>query len=178
MHTARKPFPRVSVFPYKSAFQRTLFAHLEVFFALAVRQNDYLNTVFTRDTTPFRVYQKYDPFYLQFGLLHPPQMDVDNQSHIVNRTKMLHTINIYLFVQHHVHRTNPLIHIKARLQKGNTKITSPSYLFITFYARRNSLILVPIEHLHYVETPRSSRYWTTCWQGSHISLTICFLELV
>ena len=39
------------------------FWHLSrYFFALADRQNDYLNTMFTRDVALYRIYQKYDPF--------------------------------------------------------------------------------------------------------------------
>ena len=65
------------------------FWHLsKYFFASADRQYDYVNALFTRDAAPYRMYQKYDPFYLQFGFLHPTQMDVNNQTHKVNRTKM------------------------------------------------------------------------------------------
>ena len=100
----------------------------ECFIALADRQNNYLKTMLTRDVALYRVYQKYEPFYLQFDFLHPTQMDVNNQTQKANRAKMLHTIYNYLFVQHHLHRTNPLVHINSRLQYANIKLTSPSYL--------------------------------------------------
>ena len=80
---------------------------------------------FTRCVTPYLIYQKYDPFYLQFGVLHPTQMDVNNQTHKVNRVKMLHTIHNYLFVQQHLHRTNSLINMNLRVQNAKTKLTSP-----------------------------------------------------
>ena len=90
---------------------------------------------------------------------------------------MVHTIHNYLFVQHHFHRTNPLIHINSRLQYANTKLTSPYYmnysyiiqtnfcegtlrnfdplknyfLFSTLYAKTNRPILVQIEYLQCVE---------------------------
>ena len=55
------------------------FRHLsKYFFALGDRPNDYLNAFFARDTAPYKIYTKYDPFYLQFGFLHPTQMDVKN----------------------------------------------------------------------------------------------------
>ena len=143
------------------------------------RQNDYLNTFITRDTAPYRIYQKYDPFYLQFGFLYTTQMDVNNQTHKVNRVKMLHTVHNYLFVRLHFNRTNLLLHInlRLRLQYANTKlillnymnysyIIQPNYcegtirnfdpiknyfLFSPLYAKTNRLILVPIEYLQCVE---------------------------
>ena len=104
-------------------------------------------------------------------------MDVNNQTHKVNRVKMLHTIHNYLFVQHHFHRANPLIHMNSRLQYANTKLTSPYYIqysyinqsndcedtlrnfdpiknyfqFSPLYAKTNRPILVPIEFLQCVE---------------------------
>ena len=51
------------------------FWHLsKYFFALANRQNDYLNTFFTRDTAPYKIYAKNNLFYLQFGFFHPTQI--------------------------------------------------------------------------------------------------------
>ena len=90
---------------------------------------------------------------------------------------MLHTIRNYLFVQHHFHRTNPLIHMNSRLQYAKTKLTSPCFmncsyriqltyckstlrnfdpiinyfLFLPLYAKTNHPILVQIEYLQYVE---------------------------
>ena len=101
------------------------------------RQNIYLNTFFTCDTAPYRIYQKYNPFYLQFGFLHPTQMDVSNQKHKVNRVKMFHTVHNNLFVQHHFHRTNPLNHINSRLLYANTKLTSPYYLNFSYIIQSN-----------------------------------------
>ena len=127
--------------------------------------------------SPYRIYQKQDPFYLQFGFLYPTQMEVNNQTHKVNRTKMLHTIDIYLFVQHHFHRTNPLVHIISRIQYAIPKLTSPyqknysytvnstfcegplcnfdsiikSSLFSPLYAKTHRLIFVPIDYLQCVE---------------------------
>ena len=87
-------------FPLNPRFMERFWHLSKYFFALADRPNDYLNTFFTRDTAPYKIYNKYDPFYLQFGFLHPTQMDVNNTTHKVNRVKMLHTMHNYLFVQH------------------------------------------------------------------------------
>ena len=104
-------------------------------------------------------------------------MDVNNQTHKVNRVEMLHTIHNYLFVQHHYHRTKPLIHMVLRLQYANTKLTSRYYmnysyiiqpkncegalcnfdpvkncfLFSPLYVKTNRPILVPIEYHQCVE---------------------------
>ena len=91
------------------------------------RQYNYLKTVFTRDTTLYRVYEKYDPFYLQFFLIFT-QMDLNNQSHKFNCSKMLHAIHNYLSVQDPFHITNPLKQNNSRLQYVNTKIRFPYYL--------------------------------------------------
>ena len=154
------------------------FWHLsKYFFALADHPNGYLNTFFTRDTAPYKIYAKYDPFYLQFGFLHPTQMDVNNTTHKVNRVKMLHTMHNYLFVQHQFHNTNPIIHMNSRLQYANTKLASPYYMnysyiikpnfckgalrnfdpiknyfiFSPLYSKTNRPILVPIEYLQCIE---------------------------
>ena len=155
------------------------------FFALAFRQNDYLNTMFKRDIAPYRIYQKYDSFYLQFCFWHPTQIGVINQTHKVNRTKMLHNIHNYPFVQHHLHRTNPLIHIISRLQYVNTILTSPYYhnynciinpnyckgtiqnfepiknyfLFLQLSVKTHLLILDPIEYLRCVEGGATKRMY-------------------
>ena len=89
---------------------------------------------------------------------------------------MLHTIHNYLFVQHHFHRTNPLVHMNSRLQYANAKLTSPYYmnysyiidsnycegtlrnfvpimnysLFSPYYAKTHRPILVPFEYLQCV----------------------------
>ena len=105
------------------------FWHLSRFiFTLADRPKDCLNTFFTQDTAPYKIYLKFDPFYLQFGILHPTQMDVNNTNKKVNRVKMLHTMHHYFFVQHHFQHINPIIHLNSRLQYANTKLTSPYYL--------------------------------------------------
>ena len=120
--------PECLHFPLNPRFTER-FRHMsEYYFAHADRPNDYLNTFFTRDTAPYKIYVEYDPFYLQFGFLHPTQMDVNNTTHKVNRVKMLHTMHNYLFVQHHFQHTNPIIHINSRLQYANTKLTSPYYM--------------------------------------------------
>ena len=41
---------------------------------------------------------------------------------------MLHTINNYLFVQHHFHRTIILVHNNSHLQYFNSKLTSPKHV--------------------------------------------------
>ena len=115
-------------FPINPRFTERFWHPSKYFFALADRQNNHLDAFFTRDVTPYHIYQKYDPFYLQFGFLHPTQMDVNNQKHKVNRVKMLHTIHNYLFVQHLFHMTNAIIHMNSRLQYANTKLTSPDYM--------------------------------------------------
>ena len=131
----------------------------------------------TRDTAPYKIYAKYDPFYLQFGFLHPTQMDVNNTTHKVNRVKKLLTMRNYLFVQHHFQHANSIIHMNSRLQYANTKLTSPYhmnysyiiqpnyykgslcnldpiksyFIFSLLYAKTNRPILVPIEYLQCVE---------------------------
>ena len=111
--------------------------------------------------------------YLLFGFLHPTQLDVQNQTHKVYMTKMLHTIHKILFDRHHFHRTNPLVHVNSRLQNANSKIASPYYmnyryiinstycegtlrkfdatknyfLFLPLYAKTHRPILVPNEYL-------------------------------
>ena len=65
-------------FPINPRFTERFWHLSKYFFALADRPNDYLNTFFTRDTAPYKIYAKYDPFYLQFRLFHPTQMDVRN----------------------------------------------------------------------------------------------------
>ena len=159
------------------------FWHLsKYFFALADRPNNYLNTFFTRstapyNTAPYKIYAKYESFYLQFGFLHPTQMDVNNTTHKVNQVKMLHTMHNCLFVQHHFQHTNPIIHMNSRLQYANTKLTLPYYMnysyinqpnfcegtlgnfdpiknYFTFsplYAKTNRSVLDPIDYLQCVE---------------------------
>ena len=127
------------------------------------------------NTTPF----------LQFGCLHPTQMDVNNTTHKMNRVKVLDTMHNYLLVQHHFQHTNLIIHMNSRLQYANKKLTSPYYvnysyitqpiycegtlrnfdpvknyfLFSPLYAKTNRPILVSIEYLQFVEggaTPSTS----------------------
>ena len=165
-------------FPINSRFTERIWHLSKYFIALVDRPNDYLNTFFTSDVAPYKIYAKYDPFYLQFGFLHPTQMDVNNNTPKVNRVKMLHTMHNYLFVQHHFQYTNPIIHMNSRLQYANTKLTSPYYmnysyiiqsnycegtlrnfgpvktyfLFSPLYAKNNRPILVPIDYLQCVES--------------------------
>ena len=115
--------------------------------------------------------------FLQFGLLYPTQMDVNNTTRKVNSVKMLHTMHNYLFVQYHIQHTDPLIHMNSRLQYANTKLTSPYYMnysyiiqanyckailrnfdsikvyfiFSPLYATTNRPILVAIKYLQCVE---------------------------
>ena len=124
-------------FPINPRFTERFWHLFKFIFALAGRRNDYLNTFLTRDTAPYRIYAKYDPFYLQFGFLHPTQMDFDNTTHKVNRVKMLHTMQNYLFVQHHFQHTNPLIHTISRLQYANTKLTPPYYMNYSYVIKLN-----------------------------------------
>ena len=159
--------------------------------ALADHQNHYLNTFFTRDVAPYRIYQKYEPFYLHFGFLHPTQIDVNNQTHKVNRVKILHTVHNYLFPQHHFHWTNSFIYMNSRLQYANTKLISPYYmnssyitqptycegtprnfdpiknyfLFSPLYAKTNRPILVPIAYHQCVEGGAPK-----CMYGHYFSL--------
>ena len=112
-------------------------------------------------------------------------MDVNNQTHKVIKTKLLHTIHNYCFAQHHFFRTNPLLHLKSSPQNANTKLSSPYYmnysyvinstyckgklqifdpiknyfLFSPFYAKTNRPILVPIEYLHCVEGGATNRMY-------------------
>ena len=51
-------------FPINHRFTKRFWRQSQYFFALADRQIDYLITFFTRDFAPYRIYQKYDPFYL------------------------------------------------------------------------------------------------------------------
>ena len=86
---------------------------------------------------PYKIYAKYNPFYLQFGFLHLTQMDVNNTTQKVNRVKMLHTMHNYLFVQHYFQHTNPIINMSSRLQYANTKLTSPYYMNYTYIIQPN-----------------------------------------
>ena len=164
-------------FPLKPRFKERFWHRYKYFSAFAYRPNDYLNTFFTRDTALYKIYAKYDPFYLQFGFLHPTQMEVNNTTQKVNRVKMLHTMHNYLFVQDHFQHTNPIINMNSRLQYANTKLTSPYYMnysyiiqpsycegtlrnfvpiknyfiFSPLYAKTNRPILVPIKYLQCVE---------------------------
>ena len=95
-------------FPINSRFTERFWHVSKYFFALTDRPNDYLNTFFARDTAAYKIYAKYDPFYLQFGFLLPTQMDVNNTTHKVNQVKMLHAMHNYLFVQHPFQHTNPI----------------------------------------------------------------------
>ena len=124
-------------FPLNPRFTERFWHLSKYFFALADRPNDYLNTFFNRDTAPYKIYAKYYPFYLQFGFLHPTQMDVNNTTHKVNRMKMLHTMRNYLFVQHHLQQTNPIFHMNSRLQYANTKLTSPYYMNYSYIIQPN-----------------------------------------
>ena len=163
--------------PPNSSLHGTILASAEVLFCTCRPPNDYLNTFFTRDTAPYKIYAKYKPIYLQFGFLHPTQIDVNNTTHNVNRVKMLHPIHNQFFVQHHFQHTNPIIHMNLRIQYANTKLTSPYYMnysyktqpnycdgtlrnfdpiknyfiFSPIYAKTNRPILVPIKYLQSVE---------------------------
>ena len=127
----------VSIFLLTNLYSERFWHQSNYFFALADRQNFYLDTFFIRDRAPYRNYQKYDPFYLQFGFLNPAQMDVNKQTHQVNRVKMLHTIHNYMLVQHHFQGTNPLIHIISRLQYANTILTLPYYMNYSYIIQPN-----------------------------------------
>ena len=165
------------LFPINHRFTERFWHKSKNFIAFADRLNDYLNTFFTRHTALYRFYEKYDPFYLQVGSLHPTHMDVNNTTQKVSRVKIIQTVHIYLFVQHHFHITNPLIYTNSHLQDTNTKLTSPYYMnysyiiqpnyykgtlrnfdpiknyfiFSPLYAETNHPILVPIEYLQCVE---------------------------
>ena len=78
-------------FPIIHLFTKRFWHQYKYFFTLADRQNDYWNTFFTRNVAPCHIYRKDDPFYLEFGFLHPTQMDANNQTHKVNRVKLLLT---------------------------------------------------------------------------------------
>ena len=95
------------------------------------------------------------------------QMDVNNQTQKVIRTKMLHTIHNYLFVQHRFHRTNPLVHMNSRLQYANAELTSPyymnySYIIDSNYCEGTLRNFVPIMNfflvLHHIMRKRIARY--------------------
>ena len=104
---------------------------------------------------------------------------------------MHHTMHNCLFVQHHFHHTNPIIHMNSRLQYANTKLTSPYcmkysyifqpnycegnlrnfdpyknyFIFSLLYAKTNRPILVPIEYLQCVEGGA-----TKCTYGHNFNL--------
>ena len=84
-------------FPLNPRFTQQFWHLSKYFFALADHPNDYWNTFFTRDTAPYKIYANYYPFYLQFGFLHPTQMDVNNTNHKVNRVKILHTMHTSMY---------------------------------------------------------------------------------
>ena len=60
-------------FPLNPGFRERFWHLSKHFIALAGRPNDYLIIFFTCDTAQYKIYAKYDPFYLQFGFLHPTQ---------------------------------------------------------------------------------------------------------
>ena len=78
-------------FPTNSRFTERFWHLSKYFFALADRPNDHLNTFFTRDTAPYKIYAKYEPFYLQFGFLHHTQMDVNKHLPSLRWHKHLHS---------------------------------------------------------------------------------------
>ena len=163
-------------FPLNPRFTERFWHLSKYVFALADRPNDYFNTSFTRDTSPHKIYAKYDPICLQFSFSNPTEMDVNNTIK-KNQVKTLHTMHNYLFLQNLFQHTNPIIHMNSRLQYANTKLTSPYYmnyiyiiqpnycegslrnfdpiknffLFSPLYAKTNRPILVPIEYLQCVE---------------------------
>ena len=124
-------------FPINNRFLERFWHQSKYFFALADRPNDYLNTFFTRDTAPTELIGSLTPSICFFGILHPTQMDVNNINHKFNRVKMLHTIHNHLFLQHHFHRTNPIIHMNWRLHYANTKLTPPYYMNYSYINQPN-----------------------------------------
>ena len=162
--------------PHQLLLHGTTLASVEVLFCTRRSTERLPQHLFTRNTAPYKIHAKYDPFYLQFNLVYPTQMDVNNTTHKVNRVKLLHTMHIYLSVQHHFQHINPIIHMNSRLQYANTKLTSPYYMdysyiiqprfcegalrnsdpikkifFSPLYAKTDHPILVPIEYLQSVE---------------------------
>ena len=65
-------------FPLNPRFTERFWNLSKCFFALA--QTITLILFFTRDTAPYKIYAKYDPFYLQFGFFHPTQKKHYSQS--------------------------------------------------------------------------------------------------
>ena len=104
-------------------------------------------------------------------------MDVNNNTHKVNRVKMVHTMHNYLFVPHHFQHSNPIKYMNSHPQYAYTKLTSPYYMnysyiiqpkycegtlrsfdpiknyfiFSPLYAKTNRPILVLIEYLQCVK---------------------------
>ena len=54
-------------FSINHRFTERFWHQSQYLFALADRQNDYSDTFFTHDVATHRIYQKYDPFFLQLG---------------------------------------------------------------------------------------------------------------
>ena len=167
-------------FPINPRFTERFWHLSKNFFALADRPNFYFNTFFSRDTVPYKIYAKYDPFFLQFGFLHPTQMDVNDTIHKVNRVKMLHTMHNFLFVQHHFQHTNPLIHMNSRLQYAKTNLTSPydmnySYVIKPNFCQGALRNFDPIKIFHFLPPllqgesphPRPNRISSICGRRSH-----------
>ena len=107
---------------------------------------------------------KIPSFLSTFSFFRPTQMDVNSQSHKVNRAKMLDTMHIYLFVQNYFYPANPLMHINSRLQFANSKV-------IPLYARTQRPLPVPTEYLQCVEGGA-----TTCMYEHTFSLFLPRLD--
>ena len=135
--TRQRPPSRVSPFSYKSSFHRAILAPIEILHCSCGPPERLPQYIFHSRHRPYRIYQKWDPFYLQFGFSHPTQMDLNNHTFKVNRVKVLHTIHNYLIVQHHFHKTNPLIHENSRLQYANTILTSPYCMNYSYIVQLN-----------------------------------------
>ena len=174
--------------PINLRFTEKFWHSSKYFFARVDRQDYYLKTTFTRDVVFTRITT---PSTSKLVFLHSTQRHLNNQTHKVNRSKLLHTVHNYPIVQHNIHRTNPLIHINSRLQYANTKLTSPYYflysyvikpkfcegtlrnfnpikyylLFPPLYIKAHRPLPVPIEYLKCVE-----RGATKCLYGHTFNL--------
>ena len=62
----------------------------------------------------------------ELGKVNFKDLDADDQTHRVNKTKTLHTMHKYLFVQQPFKRTNLFMHVSSRQAYANMTITYPN----------------------------------------------------
>ena len=178
-------------FPINPRFMERFWHLSKYFFALADRQNDYLNLMSTRDVALYR-FLKTRPLLRRpvWFFLHPTYLNANN------------TIHNYLFGEPHIHRTNLSVHVNSRLQYANSELILPYYLnysyvintnycestlhnfdakkdcllFSQFNARTHRPILVHIEHLQCGEGGATNCMYEETFNLLHMDWIIDKLE--